>query len=193
MTRNLRYAALIVPLALGACVVAPPTGPSVMALPSQGEDFSQFQAADANCRNYASAQIGGANPSQAANNAAVGSALLGTAIGAGAGAALGSVGGAVGAGAAIGGATGLLAGSAIGANNANISAAGMQRRYDMAYSQCMVAAGNTVQQPGYYGAGYPAPAYAYPAYPYYPSPYYYGGPTVAVGIGYGWGPHWHHW
>jgi hypothetical protein len=198
MTRNLRYAALIASLALAACAVAP-TGPSVMALPKQGENFSQFQSQDASCRYYANAQIGGANPSQAANNSAVGSALLGTAIGAGAGAALGSVGGQVGAGAAVGGAMGLLAGSAIGANAAQASGGNLQRRYDMAYSQCMVAAGYTVQQPGYgypgYGySGYPGPVYAYPAYPYYYGPAYYG-PTVGIGFSYVWGPRccWRRW
>ena len=142
-------AALIGPLALAACVVPPPAGPSVMALPKQGEDFGRFQAQDANCRNYASAQIGNATPAQAATNSAVGSAVLGTAIGAAAGAALGSVGGAVGAGAAIGGATGLLVGSAAGANNAYASAGALQQGYNVAYTQCMYASGYTVQQPAY--------------------------------------------
>jgi hypothetical protein len=198
MTCNFRFAALIAPLALGACAVPGPTGPSVMALPKQGENFSQFQAQDASCRNYANALIGGASPQQAANNSAVGSALLGTAIGAGAGAALGSVGGQVGAGAAIGGAMGLLAGSAIGANTAQAAGGNLQGRYDMAYSQCMVAAGYTVQQPAYgYGYGYPGYGYpGYPAYPYaYPAyPYYYG-PTVGIGVGYVWGPRccWRRW
>jgi hypothetical protein len=193
MTRTVRIAALIAPLALAACAVAPPTGPSVMALPKQGQDFSQFQGQDASCREFANSQIGGGNPQQAATQSAVGSALLGTAIGAGAGAALGSVGGAVGAGAAIGGATGLLVGSAAGANNAQLSAGAMQHRYDVAYTQCMVASGYTVQQPGYGpGPGYPGPGYAYP-YPYpYPYPYYYG-PTVGIGVGYGWGPRWRRW
>jgi hypothetical protein len=132
-------------LALSACAVAPPSGPSVMALPGQGKSFQAFQQEDVSCRQYASAQTGGASPAQAATNSAVGSAVLGTALGAAAGAALGSVGGAMGAGAAIGGATGLLAGSAIGAGNAQASGASLQQRYDIAYTQCMYANGDTVQ------------------------------------------------
>jgi hypothetical protein len=190
-----RIAALIGPLALAACAVAPPPGPSVMALPKQGGDFARFQGQDAACRNFASAQTGNANPSQAATNSAISSAVLGTALGAAAGAALGSVGGAVGAGAAIGGASGLLLGSAIGANNANASAGAVQHGYDVAYTQCMVASGYTVQQPGYSAPYYSVPGY-YPAtyaYPVpYPYPYYYG-PSFAFGRGGGWRGGGHRW
>jgi len=167
MSRIVRTAALIAPLALAACVVPPPAGPSVMAMPKQGEDFAQFQGRDAACRAYASAQIGQGNPAQAATDSAVGSAVVGTALGAAAGAAIGSTVGQVGAGAAIGGASGLLLGSAAGANNAQLSAGAMQQRYDMTYAQCMVAGGYTVQQPGYGPAPYGVPAYGYAApYPY---------------------------
>ena len=146
--------ALLIPLSLGACAVAPPTGPSVLALPAKGKDMQTFQAEDYNCRNYAQAQIGGNTPANAANQSAVGSAALGTALGAGAGALLGSVGGAMGAGAAIGAGTGLLAGSAIGASNAQVSGASLQQRYDMAYTQCIASTGNSVQAA-------PGPAYGY--------------------------------
>jgi outer membrane lipoprotein SlyB len=179
---------LLLPLAVAACAVAPPTGPTVMALPKPGGNFADFQNQDAACRNFASAQIGYGSPAQAANQSAVGSAALGTAIGAAAGAALGSVSGNAGAGAAIGGAGGLLVGSAAGANNAQLSGAALQNRYDVAYTQCMVAAGYTVEQPSY-----AVPAYAYGPSPYaYPPPYYYG-PSVGIGIGGGWGPRWHRW
>lgn len=183
MPRFVPIAALIVPLALAACVVAP-TGPTVIALPKQGQDFGQFQAADINCRNFAAAQIGFA-PNQAAN-AAVGNAVVGTALGAAAGAVIGAAAGNPGAGAAIGAASGLAVGSAAGANSAYASSANLQWRYDVAYTQCIVANGYTVQQPAYaapyYGGGgyYPA---AYP-YPYYP--YYYG-----LGLGLGWGGGWY--
>jgi hypothetical protein len=181
-------------LALSACAVAPPQGPSVMALPAQGKSFEAFQQDDATCRGYATQQTGGASAAQAANNSAVGSAVLGTALGAGVGAALGSVGGAVGAGAAIGGAAGLLAGSAIGANNAQAAGGNVQARYDTAYTQCMYSKGDTVQSPpGGYAGGYGG-GYGYPA-GYYPGPYYgygpgYYGPTVVVGGGWGWGRGW---
>jgi hypothetical protein len=202
MNRAVPAIGLVSVLALSACAVAPPQGPSVMALPAQGKSFDAFQQDDAICRGYAHQQTGGTSAAQAATNSAVGSAVLGTALGAGVGAALGSVGGAVGAGAAIGGATGLLAGSAIGAGNAQASGGNLQAAYDTAYTQCMYSKGNTVQSaPGYAGG------YGYGPYPggyYYPAPYgYYGpayaGPTVVVGGGWGWGwghgwhGGYHHW
>ena len=184
MTRAISALGVVSVLALSACAVAPPQGPSVMALPPQGKPFEVFQQDDAICRGFATQQTGGASAAQAANNTAVGSALLGTALGAGVGAALGSVGGAVGAGAAIGGATGLLAGSAIGAGNAQMAGGSVQARYDTAYTQCMYSKGDTVQ--GAPGGGYAA-GYGYP-YGYYPGPYYgYYGPAVVVGGGWGFG------
>jgi hypothetical protein len=192
MTRAISALGVVSVLALGACAVAPPQGPSVMALPPQGKSFEAFQQDDGLCRGYATQQTGGASASQAANNSAVGSAVLGTALGAGVGAALGSVGGAVGAGAAIGGAAGLLAGSAIGANNAQAAGGNVQARYDTAYTQCMYSRGDTVQSaPSGYAGGY-GYGYGYPP-PYYPGGYYgpgYYGPTVVVGGGWGWGGGW---
>ncbi|MDA8050578.1 MAG: glycine zipper family protein [Rhodospirillales bacterium] len=182
-----RLAALGGCLVLGACAVAPPSGPTVMAIPGKGKSFAVFRQEDASCRQYASSQTGGLQPAQAANNAALGSAVLGTALGAATGAAIGSVGGAVGAGAAIGGATGLLAGTAIGASNGAASAGALQNQYNISYSQCMIAQGNKVEPltaPYPYGGyGYPAYGYAYP-YPY--SPF-----VVAPSIGFGWGWGWH--
>lgn len=186
MTRTIPAIGVISVLALSACAVAPPQGPSVMALPQKGKPFEVFQQDDATCRGFATQQTGGANAQQAANNSAVGSAVIGTALGAAAGAALGSVGGAVGAGAAIGGATGLLAGSAIGANNAQYAGGNVQAQYDTAYTQCMYSKGDTVQSaPSGYAAGYGYPAGYYPG-PYY-GPGYYGGPAVVVGGGWGYG------
>jgi hypothetical protein len=122
----------------------------------------------------------------------VGSALLGTALGAGVGAALGSVGGAVGAGAAIGGATGLIAGSAIGAGNAQAAGGNVQGRYDTAYTQCMYSRGDTVQSAPTGYAGYPSGYYPGPYYgpAYYGPGYGYYGPSVVIGGGWGYG--WHH-
>lgn len=196
MRRVSLFIGLASTLALGACAVAPPTGPSVMALPGKGKTYQAFQQDDAYCRQAATMQTGGASPAEAANNSAVGSAVLGTALGAAAGAALGSAGGAMGAGAAIGGATGLLAGTAIGAGNAQASGADVQQRYDMVYTQCMVAHGNRVESaPSPYAGGYPAgyaavPAYAYPPPYYYPYGPYWGPPGVSIGIGGGWGGGW---
>jgi hypothetical protein len=188
MSRAISALGVVSVLALSACAVAPPQGPSVMALPPQGKPFEAFQQDDATCRGFATQQTGGASSAQAANNSAVGSAVLGTALGAGVGAALGSVGGAVGAGAAIGGAAGLLMGSAVGANNAQAAGGSVQARYDTAYTQCMYSKGNTVQSaPSGYAGGYPSGYYPGPYYGYGPGYYgpgYYGS---AIVIGGGWG------
>ncbi|SDE28744.1 glycine zipper family protein [Belnapia rosea] len=180
MPRFRSTAALAGALALGACTVAPPTGPTALMFPPQGKDLTQFHQEDASCRGYAQQQIGGGSPQQAANQSAVGSAALGTALGAGAGALLGAAGGNPGAGAAIGAGGGLLAGSAVGAGNAQASAGSLQQRYDTAYVQCMAASGN--RQPNYA---------AVTSYTYAPGTYYdpYGAPTYWGAPYYGYGPY----
>jgi hypothetical protein len=174
-------------LALGACAVAPPAGPTVMALPGQGKTFAQFQQDDYICRAWSAQQTNFQQPGQAGTQAAVGSTVLGTAIGAAAGAAIGAAAGNPGLGAAAGGAAGLLGGSSVGANNAAASEFSLQQRYNIAYTQCMYGHGNSVQSPpptGYAGFGAPA-AYPYPAF--WPGFY---GPNVVIGFGGGWGWGW---
>ena len=155
---------------LGGCATMP-TGPTVTVYPAPGKPFELFQADDNACRQWAQAQIGGASPSQTANENAAGGAVLGAIVGAGMGAAIGAATGNVGAGAAIGGATGLLGGTAIGADQGAFSRYQLQRRYDIAYQQCMDAKGNQI--PGIrpapaYGPPPPPPAYGPP--PGYGSP-----------------------
>jgi hypothetical protein len=164
-------ALLIAALALSACAVAPPTGPSVMALPAQGKSFEQFQQDDATCQQYASARIDNGSPQQAANESGVSSAAVGTALGAAAGALIGAAAGDPAIGAAIGGGSGLLLGSAAGLSNAYASGAALQQRYDMAYIQCMTAKGENVPVAQNDPAPYP-PRYAYRMYPAYPGYYY---------------------
>lgn len=163
-TKQLLGLAIMPALMLGACTVAPPTGPSIVALPGPGKSFQQFQYDDQNCRNYAQSRTAssGVEAQNASNNAA-GSAVIGTLIGAAAGAALGSLGGNVGAGAGIGAGAGLLGGAAVGGGQAQDAANSLQGRYDVAYAQCMVGNGEVLQAP-------PAPAPAY----YGPPPGYYG-------------------
>ena len=173
---------------VAGCAVAPPTSPRVMALPGPGKDFGSFQQDDAMCRQIAYDQNGGPTGAQIATNNAVGTTIAGTAIGAGLGAALGSLSGNMGAGAAVGGTMGALVGGSAGANSAQYSAGDLQQRFDISYTQCMYARGDSVQSPpgGYRAAG-PGP------YPYY-GPAYVGGPTVVIGGGWGWGwgrGHWH--
>jgi hypothetical protein len=149
-------------LAAASCLgcVSMPTGPSVMVLPGQGKPFEVFQADDMVCRQWAGQQAGG-EPAAVANQNAATSAAVGTAVGAGLGAAIGAASGNPGTGAAIGAGSGLLGGTLVGAQAGSASGWEMQRRYDIAYQQCMYAKGNqipgVVQQARRYGAGPPPP------------------------------------
>ena len=199
MVRFTSLAAVASVIGLGACAPNLPQGPSVLALPAQGKDFAAFQQDDATCRYYGSQQTGFVNPNQAATQSGVASAAVGTVAGAAAGALIGAAAGNAGVGAGIGAGSGLLLGSSVGANNANATSATLQQRYDIAYTQCMYAKGNSVQ------AGGPLGGSAFPAYGYgygYGYPYF-GGTTVALGFGggyygggwgrgwnRGWGPGW---
>lgn len=142
MNTFLRTALLVPVLGLAACVAVPPgpPGPSAASLPGRGKSLDQFRADDVDCRNYASAQVGGMTPEEAAAQSGVGSAVLGTAIGALAGAAIGGSSH----GAAVGAGVGLVAGTAAGAPAAHASAYNVQRRYDISYRQCMYAKGHKV-------------------------------------------------
>ena len=154
-------AALIVPvLGLAACVSVPP-GPSMASMPGRGKTNDQFQGDDIECRNFATAQVGGVSPQDAAANSAVGSAVLGTAIGALAGAAIGGSSH----GAAVGAGVGLVAGTAAGAGYANASAYHVQRHYDTSYWQCMYAKGHKVPAPRRAAAPYPREPYYNPPPP----------------------------
>ena len=156
-------------IALAACA-STPTGPSVAVMPGSGKSFDQFNQDDATCRSYASNQIAGA--ADAANNKAVESGVIGTLIGAAAGAAIGGNH----QGAAVGAGTGLLVGSAAGSNASAAGSYSLQRRYDIAYEQCMYAKGNSVptaaQPQRQYRQTYtpPPPNYPPPPPPNYPPP-----------------------
>lgn len=183
---------------LAGCAVQPPTAPTVMALPAPGKSLAAFQQDDYTCRNYAqqrTAYVANGN-SPTANGA-----VLGTLAGAALGAGLGAVAGNAGAGAAIGGATGLLGGASVGSSRAAGSEYSLQQQYNIAYTQCMYAHGDSVRSPppGYtYGAyGYPAYANGY-GYPYAWGPGFgpgFWGPDFVWFGGGGWGDHWHgdHW
>ena len=180
---------------LAACTVAPPPGPTIMAGPGTGKSFEAFRADDGRCRQDAAAANNGVTPQQGANSSGVGSAAVGTVVGAAAGALLGAAAGNPGLGAAAGAGGGLLVGSSVGSENAAASANSLQGNYDRVYAQCMVASGESVQQPQM-AAGYgpppvvvqQAPVVVAPAYPY-PPPYAYG-PYYGGGWGYGWHGGW---
>ena len=128
---------------LSGCATMP-TGPNVAVLPGPGKPFEVFMADDTVCRQWAQQQIGGTSPSENANKNLATGAVIGTAVGAAMGAAIGAATGNAAAGAAIGGGTGLLGGTAMGSNAGASSEYQLQRRYDMAYQQCMYAKGNQI-------------------------------------------------
>jgi hypothetical protein len=162
--KTLRYSPLFGLLLLGACATPLPNGPGVMALPGTGKSFDEFRANDAECRQYASAQLG-TTPNDVAVDSAVGSAAAGTAIGALAGA---LVGGSRGAG--VGAATGLAVGATAGAGNSAYAGRTAQQRYDFSYQQCMYARGNRIPVAGRFEAPRQAPYYAPPPPPGYGQP-----------------------
>ena len=129
-------------LTVAGCAMVP-RGPSVMSLPGTGKTFEQFQADDAICRQWAAQRIGLSAQETINQNTATG-AVAGTIIGAGLGAAIGSTTGDAGAGAAIGAASGLLLGASTGASAGQMYGWEAQRRYDIAYTQCMYAKGNEI-------------------------------------------------
>ena len=171
---------LLALLVMGGCATVP-TGPSVMVLPPREKPFEVFQAEDAICRQWAAQQIG-LSPQETVSQNTVTGAVAGTVIGAGLGAAIGAASGDVGTGAAIGAGSGLLLGTVAGADSARVYGWEAQRRYDIAYMQCMYAKGNQIPgtvtrtrsiqrippPPPPPGSGYAPPMYApsSPATPY---------------------------
>lgn len=147
---------------LAGCATQP-MGPQVAVMPGPGKSFDAFQQDQAVCKEFANGQVAG--EAQSANNQAIGGAVLGTVLGAGLGAAIGG-----GRGAGIGAAGGAALGTGVGASSSSHSEGGIQRQYDIAYSQCMASKGNQVPQ--YRPA--PAPVVVYPP----PPPAYYAPPTV---------------
>ena len=150
-------AALIGLVALSACTVAPPTGPTVWVLPGAGKDLARFRQEDGACRRDALGEIGYDPPRQAADRGA--------------------------------------GGGAVGTTRA--AAFVLQRRYDLAYAQCMAASGNRVPltaggAPFHLAAPYayhgPPPSYYGYRGPHLGSP---GGPAVPSGSFGDWRPRQH--
>lgn len=157
MTLRTTIAVATLSAVLAGCASIP-TGPNVAVMPGPGKPFDQFEVDNAICRQFAEQQIG-ANPNKVAREQVVTGAATGAAIGAASGALMGH--GHEGATESMAGA-GLIVGSAAGAGAANASTMTLQRRYDIAYEQCMYAKGNLIP-------GYPAPRYVPPPPPPPPS------------------------
>lgn len=154
MKRLLAFSSAAGALLLAGCVVLPPSGPSLQALPGSRLSFEQFQLDDAGCREHATAQVGGRGPTEAAQESAAGSAVAGTLIGAAAGAAFGGSSEA----AAVGAGFGLLTGALSGLSASESSYYLVQRRYDGAYYACMYARGHRVPVSASYAESNRAPA-----------------------------------
>jgi len=169
---------------LSGCVTVP-VGPTVAVAPGANKTPDTFAADQAECQQYASAQI--APQAYAATNQSIGTAIFTTALGA-------AIGGAVGGGhaAGIGAASGAALGALGGASGSGYAQLSLQQQFNVIYAQCMAAHGN--HPPGF-SPPPGAPPYAGPPGPYSgaPSPYsapagkpYYGGPGPSP---YGGGPY----
>lgn len=143
MNRNLKLSSMLVALITLSACTSIPSGPGMLVLPGTGKNFEQFRFDEGDCRQYASAQVGGRTASDASTDSGVKSAVVGTAVGATAGALLGGS-----SGAGFGAGSGLLIGSAVGAGTGNSSGYNLQQRYDFAYMQCMYAKGHRVPVSG---------------------------------------------
>lgn len=159
---------LVATILLTACVQTPVV-PTIPVAPGANKSFDAFGADQAMCQQYAAAQT--APAAAAANNQAVGGAILSTALGAGLGAAIGG-----GRGAGIGAASGAALGTVVGASGSSFAQMSVQQQFDIAYGQCMAAQGNSVPgfgappysppgRPPYYSGPPPSPPYGPPGYP----------------------------
>ena len=122
---------------LAGCATVP-DGPSVAVMPAPGKSLDQFGQDNVVCKQFAERSVG-TSASEAGLSSELKSIAVGTAIGVAAGALNGGHQGA-GSGAAIG----MLGGATLGAGAAQVSEMSTQRRYDIAYEQCMYAKGNQV-------------------------------------------------
>jgi hypothetical protein len=137
-----KFLIILAVAAATGCATMPP-GPSVTVMPGPGKSFEAFQMDDSVCRQWAENQSGW-NANETVNQNLATGAAIGTVVGTGLGAAIGSASGNVGAGAAIGAASGLALGTAGASEPARAAGYEVQRRYDIAYQQCMYSKGNQI-------------------------------------------------
>lgn len=155
MTSRTLLAGAVAAVLLAGCASAP-LAPRIAVMPAPGKPFEVFVSEERMCRQYAEQSVGGAD-SDPGLKTSVDTAVIGTVIGAAAGAAVGGRDGA-----AVGAAGGLVGGTAAGSGRAGYTERDIQRRYDIAYQQCMYAKGNQVpgyalQAPAGRSASYPPP------------------------------------
>lgn len=137
--KRVQKAAISLPvlMLLAGCVTVP-DGPTIPVMPGQGKSLQAFDQDEQQCEDYAHDKVAGqvknANDRQARNT------VLGAIIGTGIGAAVGNTKGAI-----VGGSAGALIGSDTAEPGYHQYSA--QRRYDMAYAQCMESKGDQVGPP----------------------------------------------
>ena len=147
MSRALIAKSLIAVALLSGCATEP-MGPTTLVMPAQGKPFEVFAQDQTTCKQFADHEVGGNELT--ANLKEFGTAAISTALGAGLGAALRGA-----RGAGIGGALGAVAGTAMAGRGSSKDQAGLQGRYNIAYTQCMYSRGNQVA-----GMGRAAPGLA---------------------------------
>src|SRR5258708_2392441 len=132
---------------LAGCAMQP-VGPTVAVFPAPYKPFEVFQQDQYECGQYAGSQVAGR--AEAANNRALGTAAIGTAL-------CRDIRAATGAGHAVpfGGGAGAAVGGSIAAVQSERGGFSLQRRYDIAFSQCMYSRGNQV--PGFQRSVAPPP------------------------------------
>ncbi len=163
--------------------------------PSNAQAAQDQRSRDMFCRRDAAARTGYVTPGEAAHDSKTSAQVGGVLGGAALGAIIGGASHAAGPGALIGAGAGLIAGTAIGSDNAHRAAANVEHAYSDAYYACMDEADDRGPPDREYAAygpppahGPPPPAY-YAPYPYYYPPYY--GPSVSLGFGFGGYRGWH--
>ena len=132
---------------LAGCAMQP-VGPTVRVFPAPYKPFEVFQQDQNECGRYADSQVAGL--ADKANNRALGTAAIGTALGLALGAATGD-----GHAATFGGVAGATIGGTIAGDQSERAGFSLQRRYDIAFSQCMYSRGNQV--PGFQRSAAPPP------------------------------------
>ncbi len=123
------------------CACFAPAGPMVSVAPAPGKSFQAFAADQTACEQYADTQV---MPQAAyATYRAIGTVLLPTALGAAIGAAV-----AGGHGAGLGAFAGAALGATVGMSRAGFAQMSVQQHYDLAYTECMSAHGNSAPGSG---------------------------------------------
>ena len=126
---------LCIPVALaGGCTTI---GPTAAVMPGPHKTLVAFDADRAACTQYSDQTLAGAADTY--NKSQIATVAAGAVLGAGLGGAIGG-----GRGAGIGAAGGAVAGTAADGIAGNRQLDSLQRRYDIAYSQCMYLKGNNV-------------------------------------------------